>query len=298
MVQIEHQEEVNLYFQQAATFWKEIYTRNDAYARIHQLRHQRVLEWIEQLGLETGSQVLEIGCGAGFLSLALAERTFNVHAIDSVDAMVEQTRQHVREARMTEQISVDVGDITSLVFQDGSFDLVLAIGVIPWIERPDTAIQEMARVLKPGGRVILTADNRARLNIWLDPLRNPLLLPLKRLVKFLLHHSKLRRFSVDDVGSHFHSSRFIDKNLASSKLVKVKSVTLGFGPFTLFNRSILSASSGLRLHRRLQRLAERGTPVFRSTGAQYIVLAQKTAFRTFEENTATQKSTSGAASVQ
>jgi hypothetical protein len=156
----------------------------------------------------------------------------------------------------------------------------------------------MARVLKPGAHVILTADNRARLNIWLDPLRNPLLLPLKRLAKFLLHHSRLRRYSVGDVGSHFHSSRFIDKNLMSSELVKVKSVTLGFGPFTLFNRSILSDARGLKLHHRLQRFAERGIPLFRSTGAQYIALAQKKPTRSFEETTATQKSASDAASVQ
>jgi hypothetical protein len=133
------------------------------------------------------------------------------------------------------------------------------------------------------------------LNIWLDPLRNPLLLPLKRLLKSLLHNSGIRRFSVEDVGSHFHSTRFIDKNIASSGLVKVKSVTLGFGPFTLFNRSILSDASGLKWHNRLQRLAERGNLVFRSTGAQYIVLAQKA---TLEEATATQESASGATIVK
>jgi len=294
-VQFEQQSEVNLYFQQEAGFWKEIYTRGDVYSGIHQQRHERVLQWVEQLDLKPGSQVLEIGCGAGFLSLALAERKLNVHAIDSVDAMVEQTRQHVQEANLADQISVDVGDITALAFEDKSFDLVLAVGVIPWIEWPDIAIQEMARMLKPGACVILTADNRARLSIWLDPLRSPLLLPLKRLLKALLHNTGIRRYSVDDVGSHFHSARFIDKKIVSSGLVKVKSVTLGFGPFTLFNRSILSDVSGLKLHNRLQRLAERGNPLFRSTGAQYIVLAQKA---TLAESTATQQSTSDAAVVK
>jgi len=272
----EQQEEVNLYFQLQSTYWKEIYTHGDVYAGIHQQRHERVLEWVEELGLAADSQILEIGCGAGFLSLALAERGFNIHAIDSVDAMVTQTRQHAREAGLAEKISVEVGDISALAFEDKSFDLVLAIGVFPWIERVDRATQEMTRVLKPGGHVLLTADNRARLNIWLDPLRNPLLSPLKQSVKALLNRSGIRRHSVDDVGSHFHSRHFIDKTLASFELVKIKSMTLGFGPFTLFHHSILSDASGLRLHRRLQRLAERGTPLFRSTGAQYIVLAKKT----------------------
>lgn len=274
---IEQQEEVNLYFQQQSVFWKEIYSRGDVYSGIHQQRQEQVLKWVEELNLPAGSQVLEIGCGAGFLALALAAHGLTVQAIDSVDAMVEQTRQHARQAGLAEKISVEVGDISALAFQDRSFDLVVAIGVIPWIERADTAIQEMARVLKPGGHVLLTADNRARLNVWLDPLRNPLLAPLKRLVKVLLDRTGLRRRSVEDVGSHFHSRRFIDKTLKSAEFMKVKSKTLGFGPFTLFHRSLLSDAAGLRLHHRLQRLAERGIPVLRSTGAQYIVLAKKDA---------------------
>src|SRR5258708_7920932 len=189
----EQQEEVNLYFQLQSTYWKEIYTHGDVYAGIHQQRHEQVLEWVEELGLTADAQILEIGCGAGFLSLALAERGFNIHAIDSVDAMVTQTRQHAREAGLAEKISVEVGDISALAFEDKSFDLVLAIGVFPWIERVDRATQEMTRVLKPGGHVLLTADNRARLNIWLDPLRNPLLSPLNKSVKPLLNRSGIRR---------------------------------------------------------------------------------------------------------
>jgi ubiquinone/menaquinone biosynthesis C-methylase UbiE len=271
----EQQNEINLYFQREVEYWKDIYTRRSLSAAIYQQRHERVLQWIEQLGLDAGSQVLEIGCGAGFLALELAKRKFNVHAVDVVEAMVQQTRKHVKEAKMTERVSVDVGDIASLEFQDGSFDFVLAIGVIPWVEQPDRAIQEMVRVLKSGGYVIFTTDNWARLNRWFDPWQNPLLLPLKRWVKLLLHRSGLRHLSMDDVGSYLHSTRFIDKNLVSSGLMKVRSATLGFGPFTLFNHLLLSNSLGLRLHRRLQRLADDGVPVLRSTGTQYIVLAQK-----------------------
>lgn len=295
---IEQQEEVNNYFQRESAYWKEIYTRGDVYAGIHQQRQERVLQWVEELNLAADAQILEIGCGAGFLALALAKRGFNIHAIDSVDAMVEQARQHARETGLAEKLSVEIGDISSLAFQDNSFDLVLAIGVIPWIERADTGIQEMARVLKPDGHVLFTADNRARLNIWLDPLHSPLLSPLKRLVKTALDRSKLRRYSVDDVGSHFHSTRFIDKLLTSFKLVKVKSMTLGFGPFTFFHRSVLSDASGLRLHGRLQRLAELNTPVFRSTGAQYIVLAKKPLPDLSQQPTVPQKSTSDTAVAQ
>jgi hypothetical protein len=63
--------------------------------------------------------------------------------------------------------------------------------------------------------------------------------------------------------------------LTHSGLKKVKGVTLGFGPFTVFGRAVLPEPFGTRLHRRLQNLAWLGTPVIRSTGTQYLVLAKR-----------------------
>ena len=65
--------------------------------------------------------MLEVGCGAGFMSVALAERGFRVQAIDSVDAMVEQARQHAMESGTAELLSLGVGDVYALAFEDESF---------------------------------------------------------------------------------------------------------------------------------------------------------------------------------
>lgn len=293
----DYQDTVNAYFRFQSSFWKEIYTQGDVYAEIHQQRYAGILDWVEQLDLERGSQTLEIGCGAGFMALALNERGLRVHAIDSVDAMVEQTRQHASEAGVAEQLSIGIGDITSLEFSDEAFDLVLAIGVIPWIgkgKRPATlAISEMARVTRPGGFIIFTADNRWRFASWFDPLRSPLLAGLKRQVKAGLNRAGLRRQSVEKTDSYLHAPRFIEKTLGSFSLVKVKSRTLGFGPFTFFNRPLLSNKAGVAFHRRLQGLAERGVPVFRRTGAQYIVLVQKPVAPAPEQSARGQKLASG-----
>ena len=75
------------------------------------------------------------------------------------EAMVEQARQHAAESGVIESLSLDVGDVYALTFEDSSFVLVIAIGVIPWLARPELAMQEMARVTRAGGHVILTADN-------------------------------------------------------------------------------------------------------------------------------------------
>lgn len=269
------QEKVDEYFQSQSTFWKEIYTSNGIYAEIHRNRYATVLSWIQNLMLTPDSKVLELGCGAGLLAVALAQQGIHVLAIDSVENMVEQARRHAVESGTSELLSVNLGNVYSLPYEDGSFDLVIAIGVIPWLERPDLAIQEMARVTRSGGYLLLTADNRARLNIVLDPWLNPALTPLKERVKDMLDRLGLRCKSLNDIGATSHSRRYIDLLLMRAGLIKTRSTTLGFGPFSLLRRTILPESFGTKLHFQLQRLADRNVPVLRSSGAHYIVLARK-----------------------
>jgi ubiquinone/menaquinone biosynthesis C-methylase UbiE len=272
----EEQEQVIAYFQSQASFWRDIYTSGGVYAQIYRDRHAAALTWIDGLALAPGSQVLEIGCGAGFMAIALARRGLQVWAIDSTEAMLELARQNVEASGVT--LSLDIGDATALEFGDASFDLVVALGVIPWLEQSELAMQEMARITKPGGHVVFSADNRVRLNALLDPLLNPMLVPLKRSVKVALHRLGQRHLSSKDIGATLHSLSFIDKVVARAGLSKTRSKTLGFGPFTLFRRTIIPESMGTRLHLRLQTLADRGVFGFRSTGAQYLVLATKPGF--------------------
>lgn len=272
----EQQKRVNAYFQAESAFWKDIYSSSDVYAQIHQLRHETALTWIDSLSLEPGSRVLEIGCGAGFMAIALAQRGLCVQAIDSTEAMIEQAQRNAYVAGGTESLALSIGDVLALAFDDASFDLVVALGVIPWLEMPELAIQEMARVTKSGGHVIFSADNRARLSALPDPLLNPLFVPLIRHIKGALALIGVRRLSARDVGATLHSRRFIDQALMQAHLAKTKSKTLGFGPFTLFRHKLMPEPFESRLHVRLQSFADRGIVGFRAAGAHYLVQARKT----------------------
>jgi ubiquinone/menaquinone biosynthesis C-methylase UbiE len=275
---LKQQKQVNAYFQAESTFWKEVYSSSDVYAQIHQLRHVTALAWIDSLTLAPGSSVLEIGCGAGFMAIALAQRGLLVQAIDSTEAMIEQAQRNVQGSEDAESLSLSIGDVSALAFEDATFDLVIALGVIPWLEMPELALQEMARVTKPGGHIIFTADNRARLNALLDPLLNPSLVPLKQHIKGALARVGVRQLSSKDVGATSHSRQFIDQALMQANLAKTKSKTLGFGPFTLFRHKVIPEPLGSRLHIRLQSFADRGVFGFRSTGAHYLVQARKSMY--------------------
>ncbi len=269
---VQKQEIVNAYFRSQSMEWKEIYTRRDVQAETIRDRHAAVLDWIDTLALELGSKVLEIGCGAGFMAIALAQRGFRVHAIDSVESMVEHAHLNAMECGVTDLLSLDIGDVYTLAFEGESFDLVLAIGVIPWLERADLAIQQMARVTKQGGYIIITYANRAGLVSLLDPWTNPALVPLKRRLKEMFERIGRRRKSPTMI---FHSKRFIDSNLAGARLAKIKSMTRGFS--CSFRHKLLPEPFGTELHLRLQRLADRNLPGFRSIGMAYFVLARKSA---------------------
>jgi ubiquinone/menaquinone biosynthesis C-methylase UbiE len=234
------------------------------------------LSWVDSLALASGARILEVGCGAGLLSVDLARRGLCVVAIDPVEAMVAQACQHAAQAGVgDEALSVTRGDATALAFPDASFDLVVALGVLPWLEDPQGAVREMARVTRMGGYVLVTVDNRARLHSFFDPWLNPGTAWLKRVVRSVLAGAGLYRPSGRSLGARLHSQRFTDTALDGAGLAKIRGATVGFGPFTVFRRSVLPPAYAVALHHRLQHLANRHVPVLRATGSQYMVLACK-----------------------
>ena len=266
---VPYQQQLDRYFDAAAGYWNDVYWRRDVNGAIYQERRRRVLEFCERLDLPPASWVLEIGCGAGFTSVTLALRGYHVHAADTVPAMLKFARQHASEAGVSDHVRILLADTHHLPFEDESFRLVLAIGVIPWLPSAAPAIREMARVLAPGGGLVVSADHAWGLHRVLDPTSSPLTAPLReRLRKVLRRKSN---------GAHavVNSRREIDLALAAAGLRPESAATLGFGPFTVMRRRLLPEATGLKVHHRMQALADRGAPVFRSAGAHYVVAARK-----------------------
>src|SRR5437764_805250 len=136
---------VSKHYLNSSKLLKDVDSIGGVQAEIIRDRHEAVLGWVDSLALAPGSQVLEIGCGAGVMAVALAQRGFRVHAIDSAEAMIELAHQHAAETGTSEMLSLSVGDVYALSFENEVFDLVIAIGVIPWLERAELAMQEMVR---------------------------------------------------------------------------------------------------------------------------------------------------------
>jgi hypothetical protein len=144
--------------------------------------------------------------------------------------------------------------------------------VTEWLVSLTQPLCEIFRVLKPGGHLIISADNTWPLNQILDPVFNPALKPVKSRIGRILRAAGLRtprpRF-------HAYSLAAFDDELARAGFDKIAGQTLGFGPFTFCNRRVLNEQAGWNFHLRLQALADTGVPLLRSAGLVYLVLARK-----------------------
>jgi ubiquinone/menaquinone biosynthesis C-methylase UbiE len=115
-----------------------------------------IMERIDkQAKLLRGKHLLEIGCGMGFDSLEFLKRGVRVTATDLTPSAVLIARQHFEIERVTPE-EVRVENVLELSFRDNTFDAVWANGVLHATSNTQRAIQEVRRVLKPGGRAIIS----------------------------------------------------------------------------------------------------------------------------------------------
>jgi lactoylglutathione lyase len=255
-------------FEETADYWRDVYSEPGVQGLIYRERQAAVLDMVDRACSGSRARIVELGCGAGRLTVELARRGHRVHAVDISPAMVEQARAHVAAAGLDRDVQVTLDDVQALAIDSASADLVVAVGVIPWLEDASAALREIARLLVPGGHVVLTADNRARLETFTDPRANPVLTPVKLLRRRL-------RGDTREPGYRQHWPRQVRRLLAGAGFSEVESRTVGFGPFTIWGRTVIGDRRGIVLHERLQSLADRGVPIVRWAGWHHLVSARR-----------------------
>jgi ubiquinone/menaquinone biosynthesis C-methylase UbiE len=117
----------------------------------------------EMLGPVEGRRVLDAGCGQGYFSRLLAERGATVVGIEPADALVERARQI--EAKRRQGITFIQADLSDLPEVGQSFDAVVCSMVLLSIPRWQSAMAACARVLRPGGRLVLSISHPAFENL-------------------------------------------------------------------------------------------------------------------------------------
>lgn len=124
-------------------------------------RHLEVL--MDPLSLGPQHTVLELGCNLGATTVQLIQRYgCTVHAIDIVEDMVRAAADNVRRHGLADRAHVAVMDARHLRYPDATFDCVVGIEVVYHLADIGGSIEEIFRVLKPGGRLVLAEYLLAR----------------------------------------------------------------------------------------------------------------------------------------
>ncbi len=127
---------------------------NYATSRVH-AAGEDLQEMVRFASLSGSERVLDAGCGAGHTALTFAPHVAAVVALDLSTAMLAQVEALAAERGLA-NISTEEGDVEALPFADGSFDLVTSRYSAHHWPAPVRALTEIRRVLKPGGRFLLS----------------------------------------------------------------------------------------------------------------------------------------------
>ncbi len=133
---------------------------------------------IELVPEDDGAEWIDVACGPGVISRAMAGRVGSVKGIDLTPAMVEEGARRAGEEGI-DNVGFAEGDVTALDLPDGSFDGAITRLSLHHIPAPVRVVAEMARVVRPGGWVLVSdivADRDRDANAWreeIERLRDP-----------------------------------------------------------------------------------------------------------------------------
>ncbi len=251
----------------AVEYWDEIYDRNDFIGDRFRQRMEKALAWLDELKLPEHSRILDVGSGTGRLVTEAARRGYDVFGLDYSYEML------IKAAAVDKPMDGSgtpflQGRIEHLPFKSGNFDVIISLGVIPHVKSPEMALRELARLLKPGGTLIFSFDNRIRLVKRLDL---PVL--IKRIMRRIENSTGLvvKKDQESGPATQFYPTIRNSLDSLGVKVLEYEAITVEL--LTVFDHEILPRKLSIPMTLFLDRFTN--VPIIGSFGGQCILKAKK-----------------------
>ncbi len=146
-------------FDAAAARW---WDPESEFKPLHDINPLR-LDYIERCAGLAGKRVVDVGCGGGLLAEGMAKRGADVLGIDLAPSSLEVARLHALETGLDTPLKLEYRQITAEALaqeQPGQFDVVTCLEMLEHVPDPSSVIRACAKLVKPGGHVVMSTLNR------------------------------------------------------------------------------------------------------------------------------------------
>jgi SAM-dependent methyltransferase len=201
------------FFDDMAEGWASLYSTEPSFKRRYALITQLISE---TFGKREPGRALDLGCGSGVFSAYLAEVGWHVVAADGSSAMLQAAESHCRSrlGARTDAIEFREMRIDDLNLERESFDVVLCLSTLEYVESDRAALRLICAALRPGGVLLLTVPNRRS---------------VVRFVERYLDRIRRARGSYLRLQRHQYVPREIDATVFSLGLRKERQLFFGVG---------------------------------------------------------------------
>ena len=192
-----------------------------------------VLDW-----LPSGGAVLDVGCGAAPVVSELRKNGVTCYGIEYAEDMIRHAKTRLRSMGLDEG-GLYRGDCRAMPFDDGSFDAVVCLGLISYVENFGEVLEEIRRLLKPGGIALVSFRNKHN-PVLSDPVRLA-----KTIIKALIGRLKPEPYKI----GRFMDHREVRAKFADCGFEYRDFIGIGFGPFRLNGRKLFGERTSIRISR-------------------------------------------------
>jgi SAM-dependent methyltransferase len=268
-------------FSKSSDFWQRIYTPDkDDIGKFYRLdmidRKNAVFYLLEKYMRHGPYQILDVGCGPGVFLEEAAARGHLAVGIDLSESMVRKAGEMLHQRDLSAAFALH-GDVEHLPFRDGTFDVVLCIGVTSYLPRDSDALFEIKRIVKEDGIVIMGLPNQLKLALFLDPY-------------YYFHgiRSLKKRWDRDRTDERSSVSienyrRYVFWRFGSLfgpfNLRILETIAVGFGPLTFWLKEVIRENWSLMIRHSLAKLAAHGVLPIKTFANHWVICLKKNAIR-------------------